>query len=269
MANIQAISYQTSTATTALGLDKTDHRFVNAALRIHFIARDVFHIIQEGDVTASITADRIVIVHNAQQHTLNLSNGQLTVDGQPIDDDSIYHAFGYLQGLLKIEALPIAQIAQPSLAPSITRSPDGNTVNITLNMGNTSLDAGRHVEDLTQLLKSTFETALGAQQRNIDTLTVDNRRLITEIVPHLQRQIDEFERQHQVDQESLSALTAENGRLTTETTPQLQQRIEELEREKQEADEKHRRELEELRRKIAADQEALQAKAAAELLSLE
>lgn len=189
MANIQAISYQTSTATTALGLDKTDHRFVNAALRIHFIARDVFHIIQEGDVTASITADRIVIVHNAQQHTLNLSNGQLTVDGQPIDDDSIYHAFGYLQGLLKIEALPIAQIAQPSLAPSITRSPDGNTVNITLNMGNTSLDAGRHVEDLTQLLKSTFETALGAQQRTIQALTEERNRALNETIPQLQKQI--------------------------------------------------------------------------------
>lgn len=266
MANIQAISYQTSVATTTLGLDSTDHRFANAALRIHAIARDVFHI-QEGDVTASITADRIVIVHNAQQHILHLSNGQLTADGQAIGNDSIYHAFGYLQGLLKIEALPIAQIAQPSLAPSITRSPDGNTVNITLNMGNTSLDAGRHVEDLTQLLKSTFETALGAQQRNIDTLSAESTRLKA-VLGSQQRDLESLDETTHEQQRNIRALTEERDQALNETIPQLQDQIAALLKQQRESEEHHLQELERLKAEAARLKQELEAKTAAVLEEL-
>jgi hypothetical protein len=260
MANIQSISYQTSAAVQ--NLDVTDHKFGKAAAKVDQIARQVFNI-QEGSITASITADRIVIVHNALTHTLQLANGQLTADGQPIAEDSIYHSFGYLQGLLKIEALPIAQIAQPSLAPSITRSPDGNTVNITLNMGNTSLDSGRHVEELTKLVKSSFEAALGAQQRNIDTLSAENARLKTslELIPQLEWRLAEFQRQqreseaqHLRETERLATeaariptLSDENTRLTTVVIPQFEGQIADLQRQQRESEARYLEQIERLK----------------------
>lgn len=225
MVDIQAISYQTSAA-YPVNLAVTDQRFAKAALKIAELAQGAFNI-QDGTMTASITADRITIAHNGHEHILSFTNDQLTANGRAVQENQIYSHFGYLQGLLKITTLPIAQIAQSTLAPTITRSPDGNTVNITLNMGHTlpALDSGRHVQELTNLLKSTFETALGSQQQNIQALT-EEKSLLNELVPNLQQQIAELTRQQR------------------------------------DTDERHRRELEQLKAKTEANDQALRQQAA-------
>jgi Skp family chaperone for outer membrane proteins len=209
MAEINNISYQQSAASGLNPLQKSGREFNYVSERISRIAADVFGI-QDVQIDARLTADRLEIIQGGTTHVLSFNNGLLTVNGADVQDRT-YEDFAYLLTLLRIESPPIAAIAQPSMMPVVTRGNDGS-VNITINMGTTYNPQDRQIENLTAQVAA-LQQAIAAPR--VNPLQNDLDQMRTQQVAVAQ-QIAQLVQQQNADRELLRRYAEQIAQLTQE-----------------------------------------------------